>query len=1735
MIKKLLSFACCLLPMGAGAVVVNPESGQNSISTEQTSWADAIAAGDSITINSALVNGISSANGFSIANNMYVGMATDQGSISGDLYVLNTVQNPFTVVSTGDISIGAILQVLDGKTLGFKTSDTNPVAFNLTVGGGNVNEGIKIGSEQQNATLNMENLDKLTVNGSIIAYGNFTVGANSLDVGLINANSGDMNISATAGIEMGGLVASGDGDVNITAGTTIVSDGTIQNLSGEMALVAGGDITVTGNVENKSSENMSVRGADMVVSGTMTNEATGATLTLNLGSWSVNGGTQSSYSFVNSGNLFATVSGETYMEYGINLGGMTNANVFSLDTGTLVFGSNATSQTWFNAFSNSLNSFNLAVRDGDVSVGTILNGINSDGIANASADMSILAQNVSAETVRNSGDTLVIKAADLDSGYDIVAPAASSAVGNINISGQVIGNAGTTTDIIAAGTLTVQGAVSNVADMTLNGNAVKLTSVSNSGLDADLTVSSLTANTGLVSISGNVTNANGNTTIWAKDVSIGGTVTNNGGLTTIRGSDNGGGAVAIGSLVAAGGTTNLDALAGSVAIDNVLTVAGGMLNLGDSLKNLTVGGSVQIAGDVTASANSAATSGDVNIAASGSPAFVLSADAVVIGGNITATDDAVVRNVQIDSVLIDVSGDATVANQGMLTLGKEATAYVKVDGDLTANNGGVFESYANDLIVGTMSGNGKFIMHGANITADAGNIDIAGNVYFDAVNDPTAPASGLVVRDTSALTLKTTADGADILLGAVSVGSGDTLTLNSADVVEISGVLANNGNVIAESVNGLTITGNLQNTGTVNVLASLIDMQDIQNSGSVVLNSNSGAINVGNISTSGSLDVTSATDLVSKAISQTGGVMDLNADSIQGQSLVVSGAPGTQANLTASSVEIAGNVNVSGNMTQGGTDGMLNLRANSLSTTNLTIGGDFIASAGNTTYDVDTNITLTGAFNVDNHAVATFNAGNVISGGDVVNNARLTLNAQNGITLDKISITSGVINIDSGAGVLDFTTLAMNGGNIILDGAGLVTDYAFNPGAMLYQNYNGALLNRDINVLADTYQISTPNLIVGGINQNGTLVVNSSDIDVGGDIIANDLQFIATKNADDKTIWQNVDVVGNVSGGVDFIGLEKMTIGGNYVFDSGSRLYAAVLPYATGVSLDTTDINYWSTISLNNDNTLGDITNAADGQAMISVGGTFTSGVAYDSNTITAVPGATLADGQIGISLFDVVDQGTAIWFLHADGGVENFSQLEQLRNLDVKFCNADGSLCYNYLESLDTNNGTESDLPVFVSVRDSDEDGVSDSLYIVFDPRFGGPQLIENLKIQPIVAREPDHTKGEYVSAGALDDLLEGQAYNKKFFNGTPIEVIPLIFEDTNMEKMAQELYDRMEYYVETSEGEGLARFSRLFQVREIEQIMGGMVLNEHTTFRSFEDRMYDEFIWNRNRQLKKAWLDVDYGMFYQNIDDGKHTDGHRFSVAGGFDWQESDTLVLGLTGRVSHTSSFAHDDMNLGYRPDEFIAGDVRIDVADTDIAVGGYLMQILNEKMRLYGNAFMDLHVFDVNRSQNFVDSIDGDGLAFSLITEWGLMHDILNQYVVGNLYARAGYNFGFNVKEQAQGDDYMRLKSDGYFILTPGYSLTAQKRIYPSAWFQIRPYASIGVEYDLFGAPDYAKYKFVPADEFTRYDIEIDPLWANIGGGIEMLSANGVQVGVDYRYQYNNDIQLHNIRVSGSYRF
>jgi len=386
------------------------------------------------------------------------------------------------------------------------------------------------------------------------------------------------------------------------------------------------------------------------------------------------------------------------------------------------------------------------------------------------------------------------------------------------------------------------------------------------------------------------------------------------------------------------------------------------------------------------------------------------------------------------------------------------------------------------------------------------------------------------------------------------------------------------------------------------------------------------------------------------------------------------------------------------------------------------------------------------------------------------------------------------------------------------------------------------------------------------------------------------------------------------------------------------------------------------------------------------------------------------------------------------------------------------------------------------------------------------------------------------------LDDVIEAvlaDVYGLDYETAI-LPVVQDLFEGTPLENVDSELYARMYEYARYGNGNIIRNFSRLFQLREANQIADNLVLNTRTNFMDMSDRFIDESIWNRNRRLNKLWIDGGYGRFTNDFEDIKG-DGDRFNLALGYDWQSSDTLILGWMLHGSYTKANVVDDIDLSYGDSGAVAGRMESDMKNLSFGGGVYFLDTLSNKARLYGDLMFDVNMIDVERNQTWVDTIKGDVTSFGVAAELGLIHDWLNQYIIGNLYARAGYNFGFDMTEKVGDADYMNLEFDGYPILTPGYSLTAQKRVYPSAWFEFRPYATVGIEYDLLHSPDTMKYKFAMANKWTDYNIDIDPLWANAGAGVEFLWVNGLHIGLGYRYQYNADVQMHKVHASMKYRF
>lgn len=1737
--KKIISIACCLVPFGVNAAIMpadypinwDPGTGKSVGGTIQVGTDTYILTGVSASVGEDVViqsgNGLVIENGIDghsqglvIANNMYIGVNNAGGSF-GDFYATSTIDSTFTITSDGNITVGdasdmdtGLLQIASGKNLEIQSGiPTAPIDVHFN-------------SVSANGKLTADNIDEFRVVGTVDAFAGVDLNATTLTTGAFNV-SGDENSTLTADIvNLVHLINNGgNGNVVVNAGTMISGD--IQNKTdisqngGNMNVNLGGDLTVSGSIYNSTDlmafdkAEAATNTADVVVSGTVKNDSNSSTIRFNVDSLRIEGGDSVNPSFVNTGNLYITVDGQTYLEYGFDLSGMNvNTNVFNLETGTLAFGNLITADTLLQLFENDLASFTLKVNGGDLDIGKIINGIN-----NSNANMSITATEITTDSVQNNA-TLSIRAIN-ENGNGIVIS------GNINAQ-----TAGANTEIISANVLTVNGSAYNSGTMELSGKQVTVNNLDNSGTILNV----LGANTdgGKVTVSGNVTNVAGETYINAQDISVAGLINNKGGVITLTGSDKQGSDLQLGGIFLEDGVTNINALIGGVDLTAGLDVKNGSsLNIDGATYRFTVANAVNIAGDFTVSDTPAtvAGTGDVNVLASGVQGFVLKTGASInIGGDVSTVSGTAARSATFDSAVIEIGGNVTAANQGNLIFGGSNANSLTVGGTLLAQNGGEIDVFANYVKIATLNATGgKITLHGSMLDI-TNNMTVSSGLFFtDAV---ATPSSGLVITDTDNLTVNSNGD--IYLAGDIEIDSGKTLNLNSGtnlSVNNLSGVDDFNVNGILNidvqnqvnflrpvNVNGANaelnigkenepivkmVLNDVTNTGTVKLYANNVTSQAISNNAGTFimngLNIDTGAIGVSD----GTLNIVAQNYLETGAILLTGGQTNITTPTVTATTVTVNG------DIAHSTGVVAGN--------------MLNLiNVTDVNANSLTVNGNLNALDNSVMYNV-ANTAKFDALAVADGAYLLVNADTVNSASvNIDNGGELKLSADY-VTADVLS-NAGKLTIKSGVS-LNIDEYTSNTGQTILQGNSIVASGAIATNGAIYQKYAGTLYSGDINIESSSYTMTAATVDAGKIEQySGKMVINTGNLDVNGNITASDLRIAAHPIAN----WLNVNVNGNITGGVDFINLANMTINGNYTFNDNSYLSAAILPYATAGSINTTTTNYWSMVSLDEDGNFGKIINADENSgALVNVTGKFVTDLTLNNGQ------SVTGDAGVGIVLRDIVDQGSAIWLLHAEQGISKIDLTSYIRNLDVKFCNDDGSICVDYLNGGTVYNATDSNLPVYLSERDIDGDGVVDSLYIVFDPRFGGP--VEIFKIQPIVGRVDGHTNGEYISAGALDNLVAAQIQNKGFNNRVIEDVIPVIFQGTNMSIFANELYNRMEQYVITRDGAPLAAFSRLFETRELDQILNSIFMNEHANFRSFEDRMYNEFIWHRNRKLKNLWSEFDFGMFGISSGEHRRASGERFNLSVGVDWQESNTLIFGLMARVSHSSANDNENIDLGYIPGKSVSGQMDLTVTDTNVGAGGYVLKNLGDKTRFYANLFADLHLLDVTRDQSFISSITGNATAFSVASEWGLMHDWLNQYIVGNMYARVGYNSGFSFTEQAAGQDYMNLETDGYVMLTPGYSLTAQKRIYPSAWLQIRPYASVGVEYDVLGTSGNAKYKFAIANDYTEYAVNTDELWINAGAGFEVAAVNGAHFGLDYRYQYNDAVRLHNIKFSASYRF
>ena len=1133
-----------------------------------------------------------------------------------------------------------------------------------------------------------------------------------------------------------------------------------------------------------------------------------------------------------------------------------------------------------------------------------------------------------------------------------------------------------------------------------------------------------------------------------------------------------------------------------------------------------------------------------------------SATLIAQNGAIAATTGQIANHATGTGTQMLVSAKTTVTAAGNL----DNSGYlmnVLAPGGVTV--GGTMK---NDMIGGTLNiGNAgapvaSLTVNGGGTSTDPSSFQNKGafagyvtgaSTFAYGIDNSTAPATGSFFLKTGTLNFTNDPTGAimnNFMQNALNsftlnITNGNLTTLSMTNGVNGGGTLSNPNANMTVTAQHVIVTNDVRNIGaTMNVYSTATGAMTI---GGGVYNGIGGTTtntaSVMNLDTPGTMTIT-------------GSVANMGRLSVDGETaLTISGsvynfgkAEILSLNNTVGKITIAGDVTNAGGSASAGPCTNINDCNLFINARGLTINGTLSNQTGNTHVlasdnsganivigglttgggwmgiDILTGLNVTNGITMNGGTLAMTAADDINIGTDILNN-RGTLTA---VVQDAFNFANGTINTGLGSRTI-IDANSITGKSITNAGIFAATAPQF------VTLTNGGITNYG----TMTVNTSVLTITTGGISSDGKLVISSGPFMLTGGVA--NMPVLTATNPNNWYPWLNVNVAGDVTGGVQFVGLGNMTIGGNYEFDNSSAIHAAVLPASYG---SIPGRNYYATVVPDPNGTdFGKIVNVdAYGHptsAIINVGGTFYSDLSFP--TPTPVPGATIGAGEVGVSIFDILNPSDAIWLIHADGGVAE-DGFGKMRNVAVQFCNLDGTKCFNYLTTMRDQSGlllnssNPADLPAFLSVRDSNDDGIMDSVYIVFDPAFGPAGIF---KIQPIVNREPTHTKSEWQSAGAIDDMVAGGVAKAKFSANSPIEAIPVALAGTNLSSMANELYARMNQYITDGKTDYLTQFSRLFKPRELNMMASQMTMAEHENNSEFERRMMDESQWNRNRNLTKFWGDFTYSMYAEKETD-QNVKGTRFNFTGGIDVQRGKNDIFGLMAHAGRTTGKDSDSMNLNFGSCVEPAGFVDLTVSGTTVGAGAYLLHRITDNARFYVNAMLNADLFDIARRQTYVDPISGTGTSFNITSEWGLVHNLWLDYISGNLYARFGYNFGLNATTKSAGSDYMKYHGDGYFILTPGYILSLHKKVYLTPWLVMNPHIGAGVEYDL-GGFDSMYYKFAIADKLTKYDVDMSPLWAMGRAGVDFTGVSGWSIGAEYEYKYNNVIKMNTFRLYGSYRF
>jgi fibronectin-binding autotransporter adhesin len=960
-----------------------------------------------------------------------------------------------TLITAGTLTIGPGGSIAASSSLtdsGTFQLDSNAVATftgavsnsgTITIGGAGSNLATGAGITNNSAgTISVAATG--AVNGALVSNANATTRAiNNAGVWMGDANNGGaLNNSGTwttqfSGFSNGGTLAQTAGMINAAAGG-FTNTGTV-NASGG---------AINGAIVNGSGSNAGT----FDVTGTVTSNSTfanalGSTLTVNGGSYSINGAVSNSGTIT----IGITTAGSLTTQAGIANGGAI----------TVYSGSSLTDLSTAGITNTGIISNYGTVSAALTNYGTVTNEASGNWTGNVTS-LSGTITNDGTWTGNVTGNALLIQNNGTWNPSNVATTNFNNA-GTADMSGTL--NATTVTN---TGTFTVEtgGLTGTITTFNNNGGTLAVGSNTFTGIGtlnnaAAITIGangSLTAGTITQSTGGSITNTGGTLDGTTSIAINAGTVTSTGTVTTPL-LTNAGTADMSGALNAATVTNTNSFNVESGGLTGTITTFnnnGGMLAVGGN--SFTGIAALNNAAAITIGANGSLTAGTITQSTGGSitntgGALDGTASIAINAGTLTSTG-------MVTTPLLTNGGTADMSGTLNATTVNNTNAF-NVEGGLSGtittfnNNGGTLavsgNSFAgiaalNNAAAITIGANGSLTAGtitqstGGGITNTGGTLDGATSI---AINAGTLTSTGTVT--TPLLTNAGTADMSGAL-SATTVTNTGTVNVESGGLTGTITTFNNNGGTLAVGGNSFTGIGTLNNAAAITIASDgTLSTTSLTNTGTV--NASGGAINGaitnGSGGTAGTFDATGAVTSNSNF-----------ANALAGSTLTVNGG---------GSYAIAGAVTNSGTLTVGSASTSGNLTADAGITNNA--GGQIIVSVNGTLTDALTNygaVTDAGAYNanVTNESTGTISNTGTWTGNLVVNS----------------NTTTGAIN-NSGIWIGD----ANNAGALTNSGTWTTQSSGFSNSGTLTQT------------------AGTINATIGGFTNTGT--VNASGGAINGAIV----------------------------------------------------------------------------------------------------------------------------------------------------------------------------------------------------------------------------------------------------------------------------------------------------------------------------------------------------------------------------------------------------------------------------------------------------------------------------------------------------------------------------------------------------------------------------------------------------------------------------------------------------------